>query len=144
MSYQCANYWFAATAKRAREKNSELFGSFSKMSDPPPPSPQKIWFILHFRSQEAFLVFTKMFTFCQYSDIYIRAGPQNEKWSNRQNTSDPTGSIHKKAGKKSLTQKNLILIGGLHLKKMACVAWKMGPKYKKHCQRHNGPRVLSL
>ena len=32
--------------------------------------------------------------------MHTRAGPQNEKWSNRQNTSDPTGSIHKKARKK--------------------------------------------
>ena len=40
--------------------------------------------------------------------VAIRAGSQNEKWSNRQNTSDPTGSIHRKAREKSLTPKKLI------------------------------------
>ena len=35
------------------------------------------------------------------------AGPQNEKWSNRQNTLDPTGSIHKKAGKNKFDPKKV-------------------------------------
>ena len=37
----------------------------------------------------------------------IRAGPQNEKWSNRQNTWDPTGSMHKKAGEKKFDPKKV-------------------------------------
>ena len=39
--------------------------------------------------------------------LSIRAGPQNEKWSNRQNTSDPTGSLHKKARKKKFDPKKV-------------------------------------
>ena len=46
-----------------------------------------------------------------------RAGPQNEKWSDRQITENPTGSIHKEARKKSLTQKKLILIRGFAFEK---------------------------
>ena len=44
---------------------------------------------------------------CSRQEMDIRAGPQNEKWSNRQNTSDPTGSIHKKAGKKKFDPKKV-------------------------------------
>ena len=46
-----------------------------------------------------------------------RAGPQNEKWFNQQITLDPTGSIHKIARKKSVTQKKLILIRGIAFEK---------------------------
>ena len=30
-----------------------------------------------------------------HNAVCIRAGPQNEKWSDRQKTENPTGSIHK-------------------------------------------------
>ena len=57
------------------EKSTGLFGSFSQVSAPPlfgrTPSKKKLWFILHFRCQKAFLVFTKKITFGQYSDLYI-------------------------------------------------------------------------
>ena len=41
------------------------------------------------------------------SGMVGRAGPQNEKWSNRQNTWDPTGSMHKKAGEKKFDPKKV-------------------------------------
>ena len=37
----------------------------------------------------------------------IRAGPQNEKWSDRQITENPTGSIHKEARKKKFDPKKV-------------------------------------
>ena len=40
-------------------------------------------------------------------DTISGAGPQNEKWSDRQITENPTGSIHKEARKKSLTPKKV-------------------------------------
>ena len=36
-----------------------------------------------------------------------RAGPQNEKWSDRQITENPTGSIHKEARKKKFDPKKV-------------------------------------
>ena len=58
--------------------------------------------------------------------MYIRAGPQSQNWSDQQNTLvDPTGSVHKKARGKSLTQKKLILMRGIALEKMARAHGKM-------------------
>ena len=37
----------------------------------------------------------------------IRAGPQSKKLSDQQNTSDPTGSIHKKAREKKFDPKKV-------------------------------------
>ena len=54
---------------RSQQKKTGFFGNFSQVSDPPSPPfgnpcfQKKVWFILHFRSFGAFLVFTKMFTF---------------------------------------------------------------------------------
>ena len=39
--------------------------------------------------------------------VNIRAGPQNEKWSDRQITENPTGSIHKEARKKKFDPKKI-------------------------------------
>ena len=49
--------------------------------------------------------------------ITIRAGPQNEKWSDRQKTENPTGSIHKEARKKKFDPKKLILMRGFAFEK---------------------------
>ena len=40
-------------------------------------------------------------------DLPIRAGPQNEKWSDRQKTENPTGSIHKEVRKKKFDPKKV-------------------------------------
>ena len=37
----------------------------------------------------------------------IRAGPQNEKWPDRQITENPTGSMHKEARKKKFDPKKV-------------------------------------
>ena len=39
--------------------------------------------------------------------LSTRAGPQNEKWSDRQITENPTGSIHKEARKKKFDPKKV-------------------------------------
>ena len=65
--------------------------------------------------------------------VGIRAGPQNEKWSDRQKTENPTGSIHKEARKKSLTQKKLILMRGFAFE-------KYGP-CSKNAQRKWGKNI---
>ena len=41
------------------------------------------------------------------SSLSNRAGPQNEKWSDRQITENPTGSIHKEARKKKFDPKKV-------------------------------------
>ena len=64
----------------------------------------------------------------------IRAGPQNKKWSNRQNTSDPTGSIHKKAGKKKFDPKKLILMRGIAFEKNGPCSLENGAKISKKCK----------
>ena len=51
-----------------------------------------------------------------HNAVCIRAGPQNEKWSDRQKTENPTGSIHKEARKKKFDQ-SLILIRGFAFEK---------------------------
>ena len=70
-------------------KTTLLRGPVKKNWPPSTTSPylgglrrKKLWFILHVRSQEAFLVFTKMF--CQYFDIYILeyGTPSREKFPN--------------------------------------------------------------
>ena len=63
-----------------------------------------------------------------------RAGPQNEKWFNQQITLDPTGSIHKIARKKSLTQKKLILIRGIAFEKNGPCSLENGAKISKKCK----------
>ena len=52
-----------------------------------------------------------------------RAGPQSKKWSDQQITLNATGSIHKKAREKSLTQKKLILTRGIAFEKVEKVAF---------------------
>ena len=62
------------------------------------------------------------------SDVHIRAGPQNEKWSNRQNTLDPAGSVHKKARRKKLAHEKLILMRGVAVENLKTPI--MGSKIK--------------
>ena len=44
------------------------------------------------------------------------------------------GLYIRKPGKKSLTQKELILMRGIAFEKMARVAWKMAPKYQQNAK----------
>ena len=53
-----------------QKKKTGFFGNFSQVLDPPLPPfweplfpKKKVWFILHFRSFGAFLVFIKIFAF---------------------------------------------------------------------------------
>ena len=59
---------------------------------------------------QANLYFTKVTMGSMGSMLNIldtRAGPQNEKWSDRQKTENPTGSIHKEARKKKFDPKKV-------------------------------------
>ena len=72
-----------------------------------------------------------------HNAVCIRAGPQNEKWSDRQKTENPTGSIHQEARKKkSLTQKKFILMRGFAFE-------KYGP-CSKNAQRKLGKNIKTL
>ena len=68
-------YKFTKTDKeRLQKKNSIMWEKFPRGQTPPPPPPPPVWerpshkkilrFILRFRTLGAFLVFTKMLTFC--------------------------------------------------------------------------------
>ena len=59
------------------------------------------------------------------------AGPQNEKWSDRQKTENPTGSIHKEARKKKFDPKKLILMRGIALEKNGPCSWENEVKISK-------------
>ena len=70
--------------------------------------------------------------------VFIRAGPQNKKWSDLRNTENPTGSIHVEARKKSLTQKKRV-----DFDEGDCI-WKNGPcsknakwKWDKNIKRNS-------
>ena len=75
--------------------------------------------------------------------MVVRAGPQNEKWSDRQITENPTRSIHKEARKKSLTQKKLILIRGIAFEKITPF-WGFGGYQKWHfgCPNQNSETIF--
>ena len=63
-------FWPQCLGTLPTKKNGIIWEFFPSVGPPPPPpllgtpvSKKKVWFILHFRSFGAFLVFTKMFTF---------------------------------------------------------------------------------
>ena len=73
--------------------------------------------------------------------MHSRAGPQNEKWSDRQKTENPSGSIHKEARKKSLTQKKLILMRGFAFEKYGPCSKNAQRKLGKNIQKtQNGQK----
>ena len=47
--------------------------------------------------------------------IFIRAGPQSQKWSDQQITVNPTGSIHKKAREKKFDPKKVYFDEGVFI-----------------------------
>ena len=60
----------------SQKKNTGFFGSFSQMSDPPPlfgrpPSKKKFEGLFCILGPKEHFWFLQVFTFCQYSDIYI-------------------------------------------------------------------------
>ena len=48
-----------------------------------------------------------LYSSTQALTVSTRAGPQNEKWSDRQITENPTGSMHKEARKKKFDPKKV-------------------------------------
>ena len=50
-----------------------------------------------------------------HCQVHNRAGPQSQKWSDQQNTSDPTGSIHKKAREKKFDPKKVYFDEGVFI-----------------------------
>ena len=64
-----------------------------------------------------------------------RAGPQHEKWSDRQKTENPTGSIHKEARKKKFDPKKLILIRGFAFEKFGPCSKNAQRKFNKNIQK---------
>ena len=65
---------------RSQKQITGLFGNFSQVADPSPPSPpfgnpsfekKMLSFILHFRPLGTFLVFTKKLKFCHFCYIYF-------------------------------------------------------------------------
>ena len=48
-----------------------------------------------------------MFSYGGETAVTTRAGPQNKKWSDRQITENPTGSIHMEARKKKFDPKKV-------------------------------------
>ena len=85
-----------------------------------------------------------------FTTLQSRAGPQSQNQSDQQNTSDPTGSIHKKA-RESLTPKKLILIRGIAFEKNGPCSWENEVKIskkrkmaKKHFSRADFANLANL